>query len=878
MRDTAGGMMGSDLIGKTLSHYKILEKLGEGGMGVVYLADDTRLGRRIALKLLPAEWTRSSKARARFLHEAQTAAALNHPNLCTIHEVDEADGQVFIAMEHIEGESLRDKIARGPMKIADVIVAGLEVGQGLAAAHALGIVHRDVKPGNVMLTSDGRAKVLDFGLALAPERTRLTMAGRTTGTVSYMSPEQSRGEAVDHRTDIWSLGVMLYEMLTGVRPFAGEHEQAVIRSIVNDEPEPPTGLRTGIPLELERVVRKAMAKSPDERYQHVDDLLVDLRSVQREASTGSKTVTVAAQTGRTATPAARRGPSVTVLVIWAVAIVLAGVTGYTMWTRGRQEATEPTGAERVMVATFDNRTGDPALDYIGHTAATSISEGVAQTGIAEVVTHAAEEPVAGGAGQNVGATSRLLAVAREAGASVLVAGSFDVQSDSLHIEARLLDVHDGTVLNVIPDETGPLVTPAATIAKTRSRVMGALAMRADPTIGREGRSHAPTYEAYQEYAAGMGLFGVDSALALEHFERALELDPAFVPARTIQLGAFLMLDRYAEADSLIQHIRSRPVDLTPRSRLFVDAIAARLEGNREGALRKLRELVRAEPEHWWARRLLAITALTNNRPREAIDAFSALLEQGPQTNTYVEAWTYSGLASCYHILGEFEQELEVARQAIEAFPDALWLRGREVRALAGLGRVEEIERIIEKSASTAAGSGSVWGVMVTAIDELKAHGYAEESAALAEEALQWQRNRMTIEGSPTESRRLAQALFRTKHWEEAQALYEEFALADPDNLDDQGYVGVLAARMGDRERALDVKRTLLARDVPYEFGMDTYWAACIAAQLGEREEAMDLLRRSFSEGASIGLHIHQDPDLEPLWDYPPFQRLLEPRG
>lgn len=173
-------------------------------------------------------------------------------------------------MEHIEGESLRDRIARGPVSIADVIATALEVGQGLAAAHAQGIVHRDIKPGNVMLTSDGRAKVLDFGLALAPERTRLTMEGRTTGTVSYMSPEQSRGEAVDHRTDIWSLGVILYEMLTGQRPFAGEHERAVIRSIVNDEPDPPTGLRTGIPLELERVVRKSMAKSPEERYQHFE--------------------------------------------------------------------------------------------------------------------------------------------------------------------------------------------------------------------------------------------------------------------------------------------------------------------------------------------------------------------------------------------------------------------------------------------------------------------------------------------------------------------------------------------------------------------------------------------------------------------------------
>ncbi len=867
------------MIGKTLSHYRILEKLGEGGMGVVYLAEDTKLGRRIALKLLPADWTRDSRARTRFLHEAQTAAALNHPNICTIHEVDEADGQVFLAMEHIEGESLRDRIASGPMKIADVIATSLDVGQGLAAAHARGIVHRDIKPGNVMLTSDGRAKVLDFGLALAPERTRLTMKGRTTGTVSYMSPEQSRGEAVDHRTDIWSLGVMLYEMLTGQRPFAGEHEQAVIRSIVNDEPEPPTGLRTGIPLELERVVTKAMAKSPEERYQHIDDLLVDLRSVQKDTATGSKTVTAAVQTGRAAAPAARRGPLATVLIICAVAVVFTGMVLYVTKIRDRQAGTGPTQPERVLVATFHNRTGDPSLDYLGHTAATSISEGVALTGVVRIVTHVPEETASGGTGQDMAADSRLLANAREAGVSLLVAGSFSVRSDSLYVEARLLDVHDGTVLNVISDEGGPLATPAAAIAKARSRVMGALAARADPTIGQEARLHAPTYEAYQEYAAGLGLVGAETARALAHLECATEQDPAFVSAQIWRVGALLVMGRYAEGDSLVQYVLSRPQYLTPHMKYLVGAVAARFQGNSEGALRKLREFVRVEPEHWWGRRWLGATASRLNRPREAIETLSPLLGQDSRTGAYVEVWTYSNLSSCYHMLGEFERELEITREAIAIYPDLLWLRGQEARALAALGRVDEVNRIIEASASTPAGHGSVWAIMITAIDELRAHGHPQDADALAKDALEWQRDRMAIDDDTHESRRrLASVLFRAGHWEKARALYEEFALTDPDNIDNQGYLGVLAARMGDRGKALDVKKALLARDVPYEFGIDTYWAACIAAQLGEREEAMDLLRRAFTEGASISLLAHKDPDLEPLWDYPPFRRFIEPRG
>jgi len=273
------------MIGKTISHYKILEKLGEGGMGVVYKAEDAKLKRSVALKFLPPEWTRDEEAKARFMHEAQSASALDHHNICTIYEVDETeDGQLFIAMALYEGETLKYKIEQSPLKWEEAIELSIQIAQGLAKAHEKEMVHRDIKPANVFITHDGVAKVLDFGLAKLAGRTLLTKEGMTLGTVAYMSPEQAQSAPVDHRTDIWALGALLYEMISGRQPFEGDYEQAVLYSIMNEDPEPLTGLRTGVPMELERIVNKCLQKESSARYQGVNELLVDLR--QCEKSTG----------------------------------------------------------------------------------------------------------------------------------------------------------------------------------------------------------------------------------------------------------------------------------------------------------------------------------------------------------------------------------------------------------------------------------------------------------------------------------------------------------------------------------------------------------------------------------------------------------------
>jgi serine/threonine-protein kinase len=268
------------VIGRTISHYKILEKLGEGGMGVVYKAEDTKLGRTVALKFLPSELTRDPAAKDRFIQEARAASALDHPNICTIHEAGETeDGQTFIAMGCYEGETLKKKIERGPVDLDSAVRISIQLVEGLAKAHAQGIVHRDIKPANVMVTNEGVAKILDFGLAKLVGQARLTKSGSTPGTVAYMSPEQARGDSVDSRTDIWSLGVLMYEMLTGQLPFRSQYEQALIYSILNEDPVPASTLRRGIPHQLEQLVEKAMAKNPDQRYKNASEILGELRRI-----------------------------------------------------------------------------------------------------------------------------------------------------------------------------------------------------------------------------------------------------------------------------------------------------------------------------------------------------------------------------------------------------------------------------------------------------------------------------------------------------------------------------------------------------------------------------------------------------------------------
>ena len=355
------------MLGATISHYKITGKLGEGGMGVVYKAEDTALERTVALKFLAPHLLQDEESLKRFHREAKAAAALSHPNICRVYEIGEADGNTFISMEFVEGESLDQRIGQSPLPVSEALGIAEQIAKGLEAAHEKGIVHRDIKPGNVMVDDKGHVTVMDFGLALLTEGSKLTKLDTTVGTVAYMSPEQAEGRKVDHRTDIWALGCVLFETVCGQRPFRGEYEQALLYEIVHQEPEALTGLRTGVPIELERIASKCLAKDAATRYQHADELLADLTALRQELDSGrSRTRAVAPAASAPQAPSisavplaaadgtAQRAPKARTPALLAAVAAVCLVAGFAAAWMTMGFGPQPDAPVRKFSLTFDN--------------------------------------------------------------------------------------------------------------------------------------------------------------------------------------------------------------------------------------------------------------------------------------------------------------------------------------------------------------------------------------------------------------------------------------------------------------------------------------------------------------------------------------------
>jgi serine/threonine protein kinase/Tfp pilus assembly protein PilF len=506
------------LIGKTVSHYKITEKIGKGGMGVVYKAQDLKLDRFVALKFLPPHLTTSDEEKQRFIYEAKAASSLDHTNICAIYEIDETeDDQLFISMAYYDGETLDKKIKGERLKIKDVIDYTIQIAQGLAKAHEKGIVHRDIKPANIMLTKDGEVKILDFGLAKLAGRTMLTKEGMTLGTISYMSPEQTQGTDIDQRTDIWALGVILYEMLTGERPFKGDYDQAILYSILNEEPDPISNVSPEVPNSIEQIVAKALEKKPDARYQQVEELLDDLKSISAGIVPDEIKVRLMKEKLR------RRKR--TILYTGAAGLIILLVVIALQFFSGGAEV-----IDSIAVLPLENLTGNADQDYFVDGATDELIGQLAQISELRVISR-----------QSVmrykESDKSLPEIARELNVDAIVEGTVYQVGESVRIRVQLSDalpeeqnLWTQTYERVMSDVLVMYSEMARTIAdKIQIKLTTEEMMRFTGA-----RKVNP--DAYEAYLKGRSywykLASNELELAMQNFELALKIDPNYALAYT----------------------------------------------------------------------------------------------------------------------------------------------------------------------------------------------------------------------------------------------------------------------------------------------------------------------------------------------------------
>jgi eukaryotic-like serine/threonine-protein kinase len=807
------------VVGSTVQHYKIESRLGAGGMGEVYLAEDVRLGRQVALKFLPAALKADADSRARLLNEARAASLLRSPNIAVTYDIGDYSGSDFIVMEYVEGELLSALAAKGPLPIREVVEAGLQVADALEEAHGRGIIHRDIKSANLIRTSRGLVKVLDFGLAKflpgpsgdAVTQPQMTIAGMVVGTVSYMAPEQALGRVIDHRADLFSLGVVLYELATGRPPFAGASPTEIIDRILHDTPTPPSRFDPAIPPSFDAVIAHALDKSPAFRYQTARELHGDLDDVMREVDEAS----AVRPRGSSGAMAHRHG---------------VGESASRRRLTPRPGAA-PAVQNAVAVMTFANITREPADDWIGTGISETVSADLKNIHGLTVIGRARVYDAL----RNIGSDTTLdeslaIDIGRRLGATWVLVGAFQRMAEMIRITAHVVDIASGTVRRTVKVDgrIGEIFALQDKIVYELTQGLNVV-LRGPEVAGIE-KQETRSVEAYQSYARGMMNLRLATRESIERaiaaFEEATRHDPEYAQAWAALGGTYSLKGSFLNLRDLMERaieLEQRALAIDPD---FADAhnwlgIALLGLGRTDDAIAAIREAIRLDPENGQAHQSLARALWVGKGDfAGAIPEFEKAIELNPEAG-----YSYLQLGLLLAWQGQYERAIEVCLRAVE-------LQDQFVSGNAGLQVVGANARL-----------GYVYYLQGRYDDALREYERGLAFLGSSDHAL---KERTSIEINM----KIGAAHHRAGRAAEA-------------------------ARHFDRSLKLFTALTARGADDPFT----RYYIACLHALRGEADEAFDsLLRVSKRFPELTAARAVRDPDLESLRADSRFAAIARPHS